>query len=622
MVPRLAACWAVVPGAFSHTACVNLVNAVFPGVWSRCSTGSGERIPCGLWPHSTGSANRRLSGIRGRYTYVFSCDTRVHLIERYRLIPVIDLFAGPGGLAEGFSASNRPRGKRAFKIAFSIEKEHHAHRTLRLRSFVRHYRYRGARLPEAYYKVLRGTITAEELAGYCPKAWSAAETEAIQAEMGNPSDDDRIAQILRRQKKVLSNMPLVLIGGPPCQAYSLVGRARNRGIANYRAEKDPRHHLYRQYLQIITKTWPAVFVMENVKGILSSRLHRERIFPRILEDLHDPGRAVKGPDTRTSPSRRYRLVPVTLGANVRTQTQLFNQEEDSSAFIVRCERFGIPQRRHRVFVIGLREDLQGDFVPPEVTTNQVTVRDVLEQMPVISSDVSHRYATDEDWTRCIRNGMTRRLLDSIERSAGKDIADLCKKIATSVRKSHHATGAEFLPVGDVSIDNTELNDWIVDPRLDGVCNHTSRTHMPADLIRYVFVSAYGKVMGRSPILADFPDELLPVHQNVSVQNKGTAVFNDRFRVQVWDEPSTTITSHIAKDGHGFIHPDPWQCRSLTVREAARLQTFPDNYFFCGPRTEQKRHSDGVRNQASSLMCCKGQVMSYDPCDGNTKSMVA
>ena len=109
--------------------------------------------------------------------------------------------------------------------------------------------------------------------------------------------------------------------------------------------------------------------------------------------------------------------------------------------------------------------------------------------------------------------------------------------------------------------------------------------MPSDLRRYYYASVFADVTGRSPKLSDFPKSLLPAHQNVELGRTGK-MFSDRFRVQLPDQVATTITSHISKDGHYFIHYDPSQCRSLTVREAARLQTFPDNYSFQGPRTAQ------------------------------------
>jgi DNA (cytosine-5)-methyltransferase 1 len=123
--------------------------------------------------------------------------------------------------------------------------------------------------------------------------------------------------------------------------------------------------------------------------------------------------------------------------------------------------------------------------------------------------------------------------------------------------------------------------------LGGVCNHETRGHIPEDLRRYFFSAVFASATdpARSPLLQDFPSSLLPDHKNVGEALKQTK-FNDRFRVQVAGRPSTTVVSHISKDGHYYIHYDPTQCRSLTVREAARLQTFPDNYFFEGPRTEQ------------------------------------
>ena len=108
--------------------------------------------------------------------------------------------------------------------------------------------------------------------------------------------------------------------------------------------------------------------------------------------------------------------------------------------------------------------------------------------------------------------------------------------------------------------------------------------MDSDIHRYLFCSVFAQQHDRAPKLSDFPDELLPNHKNVDKGKIG--LFSDRFRVQLKDIPATTVTSHISKDGHYYIHYDPTQCRSLSVREAARLQTFPDNYFFEGTVTQQ------------------------------------
>ena len=105
--------------------------------------------------------------------------------------------------------------------------------------------------------------------------------------------------------------------------------------------------------------------------------------------------------------------------------------------------------------------------------------------------------------------------------------------------------------------------------------------MDSDLQRYFYCSVYRKVNGTNATASSFPSSLAPAHKN---WNSGK--FVDRFKVQGYDSPSSTITSHISKDGHYFIHPDPNQCRSLSVREAARLQSFPDSYIFMGKRTNQ------------------------------------
>jgi DNA (cytosine-5)-methyltransferase 1 len=178
------------------------------------------------------------------------------------------------------------------------------------------------------------------------------------------------------------------------------------------------------------------------------------------------------------------------------------------------------------------------------------------------------------------------ILDSIEYKYPSKVQKINEILDNIINSKIESRGAEFIQSKcDIGTENEDLQSWFLDNRIEGVCNHTSRGHMSSDLYRYLFISLFGEEENKSPKLEDFPDDLLPNHKNVN-EGINNSKFADRFRVQLWNEPAKTITSHISKDGHYFIHPDPVQCRSLTVREAARIQTFPDNYFFCGPRTSQ------------------------------------
>lgn len=497
-----------------------------------------------------------------------------------RSIPVIDLFAGPGGLGEGFSAFDDP-GYQPFKIGLSIEKDRFAHQTLRLRSFFR--QFPPGQAPEEYYKVLRETGAWRDLPNHFSgnpallNAWSQANDEAMCAELGPATHGvvrERIEQTLgpRRQRG-----PWVLIGGPPCQAYSLVGRSRNKGKKDYRIESDHRSKLYEEYLKIIAEHVPMIFVMENVTGMLSATVEKKRIFETILSDLRCP--------EGESSSLRYRIVPVVSPAEPNQYP-----EDDPRRFIVRCEEYGVPQQRHRVILVGIRNDLKGIEVPPLERVGAPSVQSMIGSLPRVRSGLS----------RCRVGDSMVKLKDSADvwqsriRAQLEDAgnSDWLSEIDTALSDTIRATfkrigcpqkdrGAEFLKVNQLPQVAAPLRSFLLDEQLGGVCNHSTRSHLDTDIVRYLFAASYGKQFHRSPRLHDFPDQILPEHKNAK-----SGHFCDRFKVQLANGPATTITSHIAKDGHYFIHYDPTQCRSLTVREAARLQTFPDNYFFCGPRTEQ------------------------------------
>jgi DNA (cytosine-5)-methyltransferase 1 len=255
-------------------------------------------------------------------------------------IPVVDLFAGPGGLGEGFTATRSRGGHPLFRIVLSIEMDEAAHQTLELRSFFRQFTKND--VPDEYYEHLQGKVSRDDLFSGHPDQAAAARSEAWKAELGKISPDvvdKKIHAGLRGAKK------WVLCGGPPCQAYSVIGRSRNRGIH----PADHRLFLYREYLRILARHRPSAFIFENVKGLLSSKLGGNGIFHQIITDLSDPYSAMGC----GSPGR-YRLYSLVVPS--RSETLDGNPTFDFCDFIIKCEDYGIPQSRHRVILLGIRED--------------------------------------------------------------------------------------------------------------------------------------------------------------------------------------------------------------------------------------------------------------------------
>jgi DNA (cytosine-5)-methyltransferase 1 len=478
--------------------------------------------------------------------------------------PVIDIFAGPGGLGEGFAAHLDQGGSSRFKSAVSIERDDFSHQTLLLRHFFRHFPTGEA--PDDYYNFLKGEITREELYARHREAFSEAASSALRISLG-PDSHSVVKKVIGA--KVGEADKWALVGGPPCQAYSLVGRSRMSGIKGF--EQDERHTLYLEYLRIIADHAPPVFVMENVKGLLSATIDGNSAVSRIVSDLSNPSSAI-----RTAPSDLgYRLFSL-------TQDEEAGGEVDPRLFVVRAEDHGIPQARHRMFIVGVRSDL--NIRPGRLRRlDAPTVKETIGSLPLIRSGLSKAEDSPEAWRaelHKISRLPLRRHLNGAPYAA--DVASSLKwENLIAVRSPRQTSSKRY----SLRNPNHPVLRSLYDSRLSEISSHEARAHMASDLRRYLFASTFAQKAGRSPKLSDFPEALLPDHQNVELGRSGK-MFSDRFRVQLADHVATTVTSHISKDGHYFIHYDPVQCRSLTVREAARLQTFPDNYFFSGPRTQQ------------------------------------
>lgn len=480
-------------------------------------------------------------------------------------IGIVDIFAGPGGLSEGFAGVGTPE-SRPFKIALSIEKDAAAHRTLRLRSAVHEMNQVEY---QRYIDLLNEHVTVDEalMKANFPELWKRTSGVAHLHELSDVNQE-RTEELLESARANFSTIGL--IGGPPCQVYSLAGRARNIGNHMYEGDNDHRHTLYKQYIHVLEYLKPAFFVMENVKGMLSSEHQSKKIFPLVREDLESAGSG-------------YTLFALSATSAQQIDLSGTCTPFDHRDFIVRAERYGVPQKRHRIIIVGIRNDiaerdsLMGERLRLDENP-EATVRGIISDLPRLRSGLSKEADSAPAWSE--------RISEAYQTVLELKLDDEIRSILTAAFTAGESEwpNLDRKEVSAIQSDSPEAPAalrFITVDGLETVASHETRAHIRGDLARYIFASAFSGVFGRSPKASEFPLRLAPNHKNWT-----SGKFADRFRVQSWDTPSTTITSHISKDGHYYIHPDPVQARSLTVREAARLQTFPDDYIFLGNRTEQ------------------------------------
>jgi len=432
----------------------------------------------------------------------------------------IDLFAGCGGLSEGFKQAG-------FDIIAQVEMDKWACETLRTRHLYHGLNGRGRSY--LYRRYLRQEVGREDILDQFPDLSESISHRVVQATLGNDGME-RILQKIEASKRYHGDPAFhVLVGGPPCQSYSLAGRARDPS----RMENDERHYLYTHYLEILESLQPDFFLYENVPGLFTARAEGKEVFVRILNDF----------SSLTPP---YEITP-----------PLQEVFEEPCSYILNSSDFHTPQTRKRLILIGYKKSLE---------RKNPGIKNIFKGVQKLA----------------LKNRGTERLT---VRDAIGDLPPL---------KPAEGNDGWF---GSYSPD-MNLKPYQIRMRKDspGILNHRARTHMQGDLDRYRFFIEHhrnGNGAARLNDLIEQRPELVPNHRHLDK-------FMDRFKVQWWDYPSSTITAHICKDGHYYIHPDIDQCRSFTVREAARCQSFPDNFKFEGPRTEQFRQ---IGNAVPPLFAC-------------------
>ena len=376
---------------------------------------------------------------------------------------IIDLFAGAGGLSEGFIQAG-------FYPIAHVEMDKDACSTLKTRCCY-HYLYAHGQL-SMYHQYLKGEISRDTLYGSVP-------ADIINSVINAEISDSTIDSIFQQIKKLAQNKKIdFIIGGPPCQAYSLLGRHKKD------MDNDPRTLLYLQYGKFLKEFSPRGFVFENVPGLLSSK--KGEHFKNLQMYFRE------------------------LGYNVYFK-------------MLNASNYGVIQDRHRLIIVGWKQD--EDFGYPDIQTTELTatINDLLYDLPNLK-------AGEVQQISCYSHSTNQYLLESGIRLS--DDTFVTQNIARSLNS----------------------ND--------------------ANIYAYAI-----KLWNENGVRVKYTD--LPAEYKTQKNEKS---FLDRFKVVDGNGKSHTIVAHLSKDGHYYIHPSLDCCRSISVREAARIQSFPDNFYFEGSRS--------------------------------------